>query len=90
MIHKGKGFHIVNEAEDVFRNFLAFCSDPMDVGNLISGSSAFPKSSLNWIRVQHLEVLGSHTVEARERPLLTAATEKPHSAVIGRETPSRA
>ena len=47
VIHKG--FGIVNEAEvDVFFwNSLAFFSDPMDVGNLISGSSAFSKASLN-------------------------------------------
>ena len=41
VIHIAKGFSIVSEAEaDVFLNSLAFC-DPMDVGNLISGSSAF-------------------------------------------------
>ena len=43
-----KVFSIVNEAEvDVFLKFSCFFYDPMDVGNLISGSSAFSKSSLN-------------------------------------------
>ena len=46
-IHKVKGFSVVNEAEiDVFLEFLCFLYDPMDVGNLISGSSAFSKLSL--------------------------------------------
>ena len=46
VIHTGKGFGVVNEA-DVFLEFSCFFYDPMDVGNLISGSSAFSKSSLN-------------------------------------------
>ena len=41
-----KGFLIVNKA-DVFLEFPRFFYDPVDVGNLISGSSAFSKSSLN-------------------------------------------
>ena len=46
--HTVKGFSIVNEAEvDVFLEFSCFFNDPMDVSNLISGSSAFSKSSLN-------------------------------------------
>ena len=48
MIHKVKGFSIVNEAEvDVFLELSCFFYDPMDIGNLISGSPAFSKSSLN-------------------------------------------
>ena len=48
MIHTVKGFGIVNKAEvHVFLGFSCFCYDPMDVGNLISGSSAFSKSNLN-------------------------------------------
>ena len=48
VIHTDKGFGVVNEAEvDVFLEFSCFFNDPMDVGNLISGSSAFSKSSLN-------------------------------------------
>ena len=48
MIHIVKGFSVVNEAEvDVFLEFSCFFYDAVDVGNLISGSSAFSKSSLN-------------------------------------------
>ena len=48
VIHTVKGFSLVNEAEvDVFLEFSCFSYDPVDVGNLISGSSAFSKSSLN-------------------------------------------
>ena len=46
MIHTVKGFSLVSEAE-VFLEFSCFFYDPMDVGNLISGSSAFSKTSLN-------------------------------------------
>ena len=47
-IHTVKGFGIVNEAEvDVFLEFSSFFNDLEDVGNLISGSSAFSKSSWN-------------------------------------------
>ena len=46
VIHTVKGFGIVNEAEiDVFLEFSCFFNDPVDVGSLISGSSAFSKSS---------------------------------------------
>ena len=48
VIHTLKGFGIVNKAEvDDFLEFSCFFDDPTDVGNLISGSSAFSKSSLN-------------------------------------------
>ena len=48
VVHTVKGFRVVNEAEvDVFLEFSCFFHDSADVGNLISGSSAFPKSSLN-------------------------------------------
>ena len=48
VIHTVKGFGIVNEAEvDVFLELSCFSDDPIDVGNLISVSSAFSKSSLN-------------------------------------------
>ena len=56
VIHTVKGFSVVKEA-DVFLEFPCFFYYPTNVGNLISGSSAFSKSSLN------LEVLGSCTVE---------------------------
>ena len=45
--HTIKGFSLVNEALDVFLEFSCFFGDPADIGNLISGSSAFSKSSLN-------------------------------------------
>ena len=56
VIHTIKGFSVVNEAEvDVFLEFSFFFYDPTDVGHLISGSSAFSKSSLNiwkfWVHV---------------------------------------
>jgi len=48
VIHTVKGFGIVNKAEvHVFLELSCFLNDPKDVGNLISGSSAFSKSSLN-------------------------------------------
>ena len=48
VVHTVKGFGIVSKAEvDVFLELSSFFSDPVDVGNLISGSSAFSKSSLN-------------------------------------------
>ena len=47
VIHTVKGVGVVNEAEvDVFIKLHHFFYDPMDIGNLISGSSAFSKSSL--------------------------------------------
>ena len=48
VIHTVKGFGIVNKAEiDVFLELSCFFNDPADVGNLISGFTAFSKSSLN-------------------------------------------
>ena len=51
MIHTVKGFDVVNKAEvDVFLELFFFFSDTVDVGNLISGSSAFSKSSWNILK----------------------------------------
>jgi len=48
VIHTVKGFGIVNKEEiDVFPELSSFFHDPVDVGNLISDSSAFSKTSLN-------------------------------------------
>ena len=48
VILTAKGFGIVNKAEiDVFLELSCFFDDPVDIGNLISGSSAFSKTSLN-------------------------------------------
>ena len=56
VIHIVKGFGIVNKAEgDAFLKFSRFFNDPTDVGNLISGSSAFSKSTLNiWKFMVHV------------------------------------
>jgi len=56
MIHTVKGLGIVNKAEvDVFLELSCFLNDPVDVGNLISGSSVFSKSSLNiWKLTVHV------------------------------------
>ena len=56
VIHIVNGFSVVSETEvDVFPEFSSFFYDPMDVGNLISGSSAFSKTSLNiWKFMVHV------------------------------------
>ena len=56
VIHTVKGSGIVNKAEiDVFLEFSCSFDDPVDVGNLMSGSSAFPKTSLNiWKFMVHV------------------------------------
>ena len=56
VIHTVKGFGIVNKAEiDVYLELSCFCHDPVDVANLISGSSAFSKTSLNfWTFMVHI------------------------------------
>ena len=54
MIYTVKGFGVINKA-DVFLVFSCFFGDPLDAGNLISGSSAFSKSSLNiWKSMVHV------------------------------------
>ena len=56
VIHRVKGFGIVNKAKvDVFLELSCFFDDPTDVGNLISGSSGFSKSTLNiWKFMVHI------------------------------------
>ena len=56
VIHTVKGFGIVNKAEvDIFLELTCFFNDPTEVGDLISGSSAFSKSSLNiWKFTVHI------------------------------------
>ena len=56
VIHTVKGFGIVNKAEvDIFLELSHFFDDPVDVGNLISGFSAFSKSSLDiWRFMLHV------------------------------------
>ena len=61
VIHTVKVFQVVNEAEaDFFLKFPSFFYDPADVGNLISGSSAFSKRR----ELEHQEVHGSRIAEA--------------------------
>ena len=56
VIHTVQGLGIVNKAEiDAFLEFSCFFGDPADVGNLVSGSSAFSKTSLNiWKFTVHI------------------------------------
>ena len=56
VIHTVKGFGVANKAEvDVFLELSCFSDDPMNVGSLISGSSAFSKSSLDiWKSTVHV------------------------------------
>ena len=70
VIHTVKGFGIVNKAEiDIFLELSCFFDDPEDVGNLISGSSAFSKTTLNiWKFAVH--VLLNPSLENIERYLL--------------------
>ena len=60
-----KGFGIVDKAEvDVFLELSCFFYDPTDVGNVISGSSAFSKSNLNiWTSGSSVHVLLKHCLE---------------------------
>ena len=73
-IHTVKGFGIVNKAEiDVFLELSCYLHDPADVGNLISGSSAFSKSSLYiWKFLVH--ILLKPSLEDFELDLLVCKT----------------
>ena len=68
-MHTVKGFDVVNKAEvDVFLELSGFFNDPADVGNLISGSSAFSQTSLiTWKFTVH--VLLKPGLEALPGPL---------------------
>ena len=79
VIHTVKGFGVVNEAKvDVFLELSCFFDDPTDVGNLISGSSAFSKSSLNiWKFLLH--VLLKHGLENFEHYFVVCEM----SAIVG-------
>ena len=75
VIHRVKGFSIVNEAEvDVFLGIPFFIYDPVDIGNLISGFSAFSKSILNiWKFLVH--VLLKPTLKDFEHNLTSLGNE---------------
>ena len=76
MIHTVKGFGIDNKAEiDVFLELSCFFNDPADVGNLISGSSAFSKTSLNiWSQRLLTSRLQSPSAVILEPPKIKSAT----------------
>ena len=82
MIHRGKDFSIVGEAEvNVFLEFPCFFYDPADVGNVISGSSAFSKSILNiWKLLVH--VLLKPSVENFEH-FFSSERDESYCAVVG-------
>ena len=81
VIHTVKGFGIVKKAEiDVFLELSCFFDDPADVGNLISGSSAFPKTSLN-IRKFTVHILLKPGLENFEH-YLTSVWDEYNCAVV--------
>ena len=81
LIHTVKGFGIVNRAEtDVFLELPCFLHDPADVGNLISGSSAFSKTSLNTWKVT-VHVLLKPGLENFEHSF-TSVWDECHCAVV--------
>ena len=77
VIHTVKGFGIVDKAEmDVFLELSCFLNDPVDVGNLISGSSAFSKTSLNiWKFTVHILLKHGLTVWITASDPITSAEE---------------
>ena len=73
MIHTVKGFGIVNKAEiDIFLELSWFFSDPADVGNLISGSSTFSKTSLWLFAAKDGEALYSQQKQDQELTMAQA------------------
>ena len=81
VIHTVKGFGIVNIAEvDVFLELSCFFDDPVDVGNLTSGSSAFSKTSLN-IREFKLHILLKPSLENFEH-YFTSMWDECNCAVV--------
>ena len=63
MIHTVEGFGVVNKTEaDIFLELFCFFDDPMNVGNLISGSSAFSKSSLDILKFTYYWSLAWRTL----------------------------
>ena len=83
MIHTVKGFGIVNKAEvDVFLELPCFLDNPVDVGNLISSSSVFSKSSLNiWKFSVH--VLLKSSLKDFEHCLASMLNEYSCAVVLG-------
>ena len=82
MIHTVKGFSIFNEAEvDVFLELSCFFDDPADVGNLISGSSAFSKSYLPFLGLEWKLTFSSPVATAEFSKFITWP-EKDTSIII--------
>ncbi|MFW1860179.1 hypothetical protein, partial [Acinetobacter defluvii] len=81
-IYTVKGFGIVNKAEiDVFLELSCFFDDPADVGNLISGSSAFSKTSLNiWKFTIHVLLNSQQSLALRILSITLLACEM--SAIV--------
>ena len=81
VIHTVKDFGVVNKAEvDVFLELSCFFNDPTDVGNLISGSSAFSKSSLNIFKFS-IHVLLKPSLEDFENYFASTGNECNHAVV---------
>ena len=81
MFHTVKCFGIVNKAEiDAFLGLSLFFDDPSDVGNLISGSSAFSKSSLNTLKFM-VHVLLKPSLENFEH-YFTSVSDECNCAVV--------
>ena len=77
MIHTVKDFSVVNDVEvDIFLEFSYFFYDPIDVGNLISGSSALSKSSFN-IRKFSVHTLLKPDLENFEHYVIAQLTSAP-------------
>ena len=85
VIHTVKGFGIVNRAEiDVFLELSCFFDDPVNVDNLISGSSAFSKTSLNiWKFMVHGSCIAETPIQflGQEDPLEKG--QATHSSILG-------
>ena len=79
MIHTVKGFSVVDKAEvDVFLELYCFFDDPIDVGNLISGSSVSSKSRLNiWKLMVHVLLKPGLENEGNGNPLQYSCLENP-------------
>ena len=84
VIHTVKGFGVVNKAEvDVFLELSCFFDDPADVGNLISGSSAFSKTSLNmWNILTPLPQLGLIWLRMVGGMVVAGEMQSPSSAAV--------
>ena len=84
VIHTVKGFGIVNKAEvDVFLELSCFFDDPADVGNLISGSSAFSKTILNmWNILTPLPQLGLIWLRMVGGMVVAGEMQSPSSAAV--------